>query len=235
MRDEVEGSVSRVGKSLRSFGVPRSRVHALVEDLRAEVAAAVGSGGSAASIIGDDPRRFAAELASAEGYEPVPSRFVGLSIAAAIPPGVIAFVVYVVVLGGGPTLGLPEMRAQVGRNESNEEFLDAVGEGWFAAGMFAVAALLGFALTLSSAAGYLGWRRDPRVGPTVRNMVLALPVGGAAGVLSAMLVGATTNYSTSLGVIVVECAVAATIALVALWVARRLARGLPVGLGLASH
>jgi hypothetical protein len=50
-----------------------------------------------------------------------------------------------------------------------------------------------------------------------------------------MLVGATTNYSTSLGVIVVECAVAATIALVALWVARRLARGLPVGLGLASH
>lgn len=228
MNENVDEIVGQVAKRLRSYGMPRDEVAGMVSDLRLEIHAAISNGGSSRDIIGGDARRFTQQLAVSAGFHPVPSRFVGLAVATALPLSLIAFFVYVVVLGGGPTLGLPEMRASVDRNSSNEEFLDRFGEGWFVAAAYVAAAAIGVILTLAAAAGYLAMWGDRCIAITIRNMLVALPIGGTIGVAAAVLVGAATNYSDDATTIIAECLVVAFAVLAALWLSRTLARGLSV-------
>lgn len=221
----ADRTATKVARTLRSFGMPRSLVATLTADLRAELTAAAETGVGPEPIVGKDADRFAARLAEAHGYQPVPLRLFGLTAAAALPMSFIAFIVYVVIAGGGPNLGLPYMTVAVERNESNRAFLDGINEGWFIAATYLTAGAFGFALTLGGAAAYLALRGDRCIARTVRNLVVALPAGVVAGVAAAMLVGRSTDYSDDANVIAVECAVVAVAVVVAIRVGRGLARG----------
>lgn len=226
---EAERVTSTVTRALRSFGMPRALVRTLAADLRSELAAAAEAGSGQEAIVGGDARAFAARLAEAHGYTPVPLRLFGLTAAALFPMAAIAFIVYVVIAGGGPNLGLPYMTVAVERNESNRAFLDAIGEGWFIAATYTVAVLLGLTLTLGGAAAYLAVRGDTCVGRTVRNLAIGMPIGAFAGTAIAMAVGRATDYSDNADVIAVECVIVAAAITAGIFAARQLARRRPRG------
>lgn len=228
MTTDIEKTVSSVSKLLRSVGMPRVKVAALMDDLRADLDAAEAEGVAPERIVGNDPQRFARQLAVAHGYEPVPQRMIGLSLAAFLPMTAIAFIVYVVIAGGGENLGLPTVRVAI-QTTGDKPVLQGVNEGWFILATYASAGLLGIGLTLGGAAAYLRLQNDTCIGRTVRNMVIALPLGGALGIGGAMLYAASRNYPIDGPHIVFECSIVATGLLSALWVARRLARGIPRG------
>lgn len=230
MSKELENTIREVRKSLRSFGMPRSTSTGLVGDLRADLEAAEAEGLGPPGIVGDDPRDFARQLAAAHGYEPTPQRMIGLSLAAFLPMTVIAFIVYVIIAGGGENLGLPRLTVAI-RTTGDRPVLEGVNEGWFVLATYAVAGLLGVGLTLASAAAYLSLRKDTCVGRTLVNMLIALPVGGALGIGGAMFYGALRDYPVDALNILVECLIVAIGVISSLWAARRLARRTPPGGG----
>lgn len=226
MTPQSEKALSGIGRKLRTFGMPASDVSSLVADLRADIAAAETEGAGTEAVIGDDVALFTRRLALAHGYQPVPQRMLGLSLAAFLPMSVIAFIVYVVIAGGGENLGLPHLTVSI-RGAENRPVLQNVNEGWFILATYLSAAALGVGLTLGGAAAYLRLRNDTCIARTIRNMAIALPLGGVLGVAAAMAFGAARNYPTTPAAILFECFLVACGVLGSLWVARRMARMLP--------
>ncbi len=228
MTTPIDQTIRRVGRSLRSYGLPRGKVRRMLEDLRSELLAAADEGAGQETIVGKDTAGFAARLAEAQGYRPVPFRILGLMIATALPMSAIGFIVYVAIMGGGPVLGLPYMTVGMHATGQTGGYLNGVSEGWFILATYALSSVIGIVLPVAVAAGYLALRGDPYAGRTARNMLVALPIGGAVGFLVAMFVGNMRDYSTDRLTVAVECATVATGVMTGLWCARQLARQLPL-------
>lgn len=230
---DIESNLRRVGRLLRSFGLDRSRTGAFLGELRTDLAEAAASEASMESVLGDDLKTFAAEVAEAHGRAPVPSRIALIVFAMGAPLLLIGAATYIVI-GGGENFGLDyytisfTTHEQVRMADGSTRTVEVeYGEEWRPLLVYGLAAFVGVAAAFALTAGLLRMLGDPRLGETLRRLLVVIPVAGIAGVGGAMLLGNATDYSTAQDVIVAEALIVALTVVVGVAVAREWARRLP--------
>lgn len=225
-----EQHLARLYRNLRRFGVPGSAAKVTIDDLRGDMVEA----GSLAALTGADLDRFAADVAREHGRAPVPGRHWLIVPLMAAPMLLVAFLTYVFVAGGGPAIGLDYHKVQFIEHETVQ--FDGGGrttevESSFDEWLPLVAYFAGTALGVGGGFGLaaLGLliARDRCIGPTLRRCLVTLPLGGVIGVLTAVGIGASTNYSDAPHVILVEVFAVCVFGGLAIVVAREWARRLP--------
>lgn len=219
----------RLQRRLRRYGVPEKVARATVDDLRGDLPAA----GSLSELIGD-PETFAKTVARDNGRAPVPARHWIIVPAMAIPMVVIAFLTYAFIIGGGPALGLEYRSLTFTANETittsdgtRTVHVESALDEWKPLIVYALATILGVGASFGVTALCLGVVRDTRVGATVGRIFVTLPVGGLTGVVAAIFIGASTNYSDSPRVIAVEAFTVFIFGAASIVVARAWARRVP--------
>jgi len=230
---DIESNVRRVGRLLRSFGLDRGRTRAFLGELRADLADAAANGAPLESVLGNDLKAFAGQVAEAHGRAPVPSRIALIVFAMGAPLLFVGAATYIAI-GGGENLGLDYYTISLTTHEqvrvadgSTRTVEVEYGEGWRPLLVYGLAAFVGVASAFALTAGLLRVLGDPRLGETLRRLLIILPVAGAAGVGAAMLLGNATGYSTARSVILAEAVLVAVTVVMGIAVAREWARRLP--------
>lgn len=227
-----EQQLARLHRKLRRFGVPRSAAKVTIDDLRGDMAEA----GSLAALTGGDLDAFASNVAREHGRAPVPGRHWLIVPLMAAPMLLVAFLTYVFVAGGGPAIGLDYHAVKFIEHETVQfdgggrttDVESSFGQ-WLPLVAYFVSTVLGVGGGFALAALGLAVARDNRIGPTLRRCLLTLPLGGFLGVVAAVGIGASTNYSDEPGVILAEVLAVCFSGALAIVAAREWARRLPRG------
>lgn len=227
-----ERELGHLYRNLRRLGVSRQASQATVDDLRGDMAAA----GSLAALTGSDLDGFAATVAREHGRAPVPGRHWLIVPLMAGPMLLIAFLTYVFVAGGGPAIGLDYHAIQFVEHETirfegggRTTTVESNFDSWLLPLAYFVSIALGVGSGFAMAALGLALVGDTRVGATLRRCLITLPIGGVIGVVTAVGIGASTKYSDSPRVILVEVLAVCFFGTLAIVAAREWARRLPRG------
>lgn len=191
--NDVIGTSARTWKRL---GVPREVREEMSADLEAELAAAAEDGISADDFVAGDATAFATEWAVARGVVRPRARVVASAVAAlvgAVPvTGFALFVAY-----GMSSDGFAEIFPRV------SEYLGSTG-AWLLVVLYAIGAAFATAGAVAAVGAYLRWQDDTAVATTLRLLAVALPLGTAAAVGSAMVLAWTQKFSTDGAVVLSE-------------------------------
>ncbi|MGE3076811.1 MAG: hypothetical protein AB7N24_07800 [Dehalococcoidia bacterium] len=229
-----EDQLRKLARLLRRYGLKSGQIAGILEDLRADIGDFERDGGSIESVFGQNLEGFAAEIARAQGRAPVPGRHLTIVLSLAMPLVAVAFVTYAWIAGGGPVLGL-DYHSISFTSHQTESFADGSVRtvevesfpAWTPLAVYSAATLAGVGMAFGLLASMLRILGDTRIGATIQRLLVTLPVGGAVGVVAAMLVGNASGYSTTPQVVAGECLVAATFIVAAVVLAREWARLMP--------
>ena len=193
-------------RTWRRLGVRRADARAMAAELEADLAAAEGDGTSADAYVGNDPRGFALEWASARGLIRTRLALIStpiVSIAGAIPGAFFAlFAAY-----GMSSDAFAEI---FGRSEQigDTTVMTYTPSKWLLLALYTLGAVFAYIGAITAVSAWLAWRFDPARRRTLRYLALGLPIGTAAAVFVTVAFASTQDFSTNRSVVYADVAVA---------------------------
>jgi hypothetical protein len=196
----------------RRIGVSKADAEEMAAELEADIGAAASEGHAPSAIVGGDVRAFATAWAKERGV--VRTRLCLVTTAVAALLGAIPGAAFGLFVAYG--LSSKAMAEILGRHmvrvaPNHYETTPLSPPTWLLLALYALGAVFAYAGAVGAVAFALQLRLDPIVRRTVRSLAAALPVATATAIGATVAYSSTTNFSTSLHVVVADVLVAATV------------------------
>jgi hypothetical protein len=184
----------------------------MAAELEADLSAAASEGHAASAIVGGDVEAFATAWATERGVVRTRLCLVTTAVAAvlgAIPGASFGlFVAYGISSDAmAEIVGRHMVRVAQNRYETSQLSLPT----WLLLALYTLGAVFAYAGAVGAVALALQMRLDPIVQRTVKSLAVALPVATAAAIGATVAYSSTTDFSTSLTVVVADVVVAALV------------------------